>query len=502
MRVEGMRSLHRGDPDEVGGYLILGRLGSGGMGVVYLARDRHGALVAVKVVHAAMADDETFRERFRSEVARAQQVPPFCTAEVLDADPDHHPPFLVTEYVDGPSLHDEVSTRGPMTPANVHSVALGVASALTAIHGAEVIHRDLKPRNVLLAPGSPKVIDFGIARAFESVGQHTRTGQWVGTVEYMAPERFGDPALSLTPAADVFAWGVVVAYAASGRTPFDGGSPTATAARIIAHPPDLAGVPLALRPLVAAALAKNPEHRPAAADLMRELSGAAPVAGGNHHRRMPPPMPTRAPAHAAAPARTPAPNRAERSTKSLTSLALVLVGVLAVAGLTVGGLSIAGLNPLARSAKDDAAAAAPPPQQGKIVDGARRLASLPDAYQIRNGLSATCLTADGDRLDRSECGSSASQTWHWLEDGTLRTANGQCAGIAPERDAGRSKVAVASCTKERAQQWRAVGPLGTPAKRHLIALGEDECLEANEDSGVLIGKCTDTSSQEWDLVRR
>ncbi len=265
------------DPRRIGPYEVTARLGSGGMGTVYLGRTAEDVEVAIKVVRPEYALDDEFRARFRSEVERARQVPPFCTAEVLDADPGHDPPYLVVEYVDGPSLAEVVERRGRLSAGNLHGVAIGVATALTAIHGAGVIHRDLKPRNVLLPPGNPKVIDFGIARAFEPTSRHTRTGQMLGTVAYMAPERFDDThaGRAVTPAADVFAWGAVVAYAGTGRTPFEADSAPATAMRILSQPPVLEGLPHGLADLVALALAKEPEDRPTARELLDLL-----LAGG------------------------------------------------------------------------------------------------------------------------------------------------------------------------------------------------------------------------------
>ncbi|AGZ39405.1 serine/threonine protein kinase [Actinoplanes friuliensis] len=267
--------LRPGDPLRLGRYEILGRLGQGGMGTVFLARDADDIRVAIKMVRPEYADDPEFRGRFRSEVTRAQQVPPFSTAAVLDADPSHDPPYLVVEYVDGPSLTSYVHERGPLSGPALDSVAVGIATALTAIHGAGVIHRDLKPGNVLFALGGIKVIDFGIARAFEATSRHTRTDQMVGTVAYMAPERF-DPEYGqdVTSAADVFAWGAVVAYAATGRTPFSADSPAATAVRILTQPPDTRGIPEPLRGLVEGALAKYPEQRPTARELLDTLLGS------------------------------------------------------------------------------------------------------------------------------------------------------------------------------------------------------------------------------------
>jgi hypothetical protein len=270
--------LRGSDPRQLGRYRLLRRLGEGGMGVVYLAAAPDGPLVAVKAIRGDVADDPEFRRRFRSEVARARQVPPFCTAEVLDADPDHDPPYLVVEYVDGPSLADAIRERGRLTSANLHGLAIGVATALTAIHGAGVIHRDLKPSNVLLAPGSPKVIDFGIARALLGSAGHTRTDQVMGTVGYMAPERFGPTAAdALTPASDVFSWGAVIAYAGTGRVPFGVDTAPIVALRIMTQPPDLEGLTGPLRDLLEQALAKDPADRPTARDLLDRLLAVGPA---------------------------------------------------------------------------------------------------------------------------------------------------------------------------------------------------------------------------------
>lgn len=273
--------LGPGDPARIGDYRLVALLGEGGMGRVYLARSTSGQHVAVKVLRTDIADGEQFCRRFRDEVARARQVPPFCTAEVIDADPDHDPPYLVVEYVEGPDLATVVRDSGPLRPAHLHAVAIGVATALTAIHGVGVIHRDLKAANVLLAPGSPKVIDFGLAREIDAAAQHTTTGELVGTVAYMAPERLEPAGRELTPAADIFAWGAVVALAGTGRVPFAADTLPAMAYQIMTEPPDLAGLPGDLRVLVAEALAKDPADRPTARDLLDRLLTAGPPGSGD-----------------------------------------------------------------------------------------------------------------------------------------------------------------------------------------------------------------------------
>jgi hypothetical protein len=285
-RLGAVGPLQPGDPRQVGRYLLSGRLGAGGMGTVYLGRAAGpggGRPVAVKVVHPELAGDPEFRARFADEVAAARRVAPFCTARVLDADPAARPPWLVTEYVDGVPLGTAVADGGPLDPSTLHGVALGVAAALAAVHAAGVVHRDLKPSNVLLSLSGPRVIDFGIAQALDVARAHTQVGMLVGTPGWMAPEQFRahGQASPVGPASDVFSWGSLVAYAATGRNPWGtaGGlslPPAEQAQRILAGAPDLAGLGGPLRGLVERALAKDPARRPSARQLVDELLGGAP----------------------------------------------------------------------------------------------------------------------------------------------------------------------------------------------------------------------------------
>jgi serine/threonine protein kinase len=256
----------------VGSYVLEGRLGAGGMGTVFFGRsERDSKLVAVKIVRADLAGDTAFRARFRAEVLAARRVAGSCTARVLDADPDCPQPYLVTEYVDGIPLEQAITRDGPMPPSSLEGFAVGVAVALTAIHAAGIVHRDLKPSNVLLSAFGPKVIDFGIARALDGTGSLTMTGMVMGSPGWMAPEQLvGQP---VTPAADVFLWGVLVAYAGTGRHPFGSGSMDAIAYRVVHHRPNLSGIDGRLGELVAAALFQEPNRRPAARTLLLELLG-------------------------------------------------------------------------------------------------------------------------------------------------------------------------------------------------------------------------------------
>jgi predicted Ser/Thr protein kinase len=544
--------LRRTDPREVGGYTLLGRLGAGGMGVVYLARAADRRLVAVKMVHAELAGDDEFRGRFHSEVERARQVPPFCTAEVLDADADHDPPYLVVEYVDGPSLGQAVEDRGPLSVANVHAVAVGVASALSAIHGAGVIHRDLKPRNVLLAPGSPKVIDFGIARAFEGTSQHTRTGQLVGTVAYMAPERFSaEPGTPLTPASDIFAWGSVVAYAATGRAPFDGDSPPVTAARILSGVPNLNGLADPLLRLVELALAKDAEDRPTARELLDMLlTAGTPVAtasartaaratvrapavpavtvGGRSGgpaplattgtatvpvQRRPQPdrqvrpdgFPTPAGAgsgrhvtwvpavdHRPQGRRAQPPPQRGRAAHSRPSNGRVAVQVsallLLMTALVVGGVATVVNGPDGRAAATFAAPTA---------------AARPDRSVVRSELTGTCLDVkNGLSSDRQPvrmwpCNQGSNQVWRWEPDGTLRSLD-RCLAVVDDATADGAQVRLASCDGSPGQQWTYTDG------RDVVNPPADKCLDIRDRStadgaALQLWSCAGAANQKWRL---
>ncbi|WP_030814812.1 serine/threonine-protein kinase [Streptomyces sp. NRRL S-337] len=261
-------------PEYAGKYRLEARLGAGGMGVVHLARSSSGLSLAVKVIHAEFAQDPEFRGRFRQEVAAARRVSGAFTAPVVDADPDAGRPWMATLHIPGPTLSDHVKRNGPLTPGEVRRLAAGLAEALRDIHRAGVVHRDLKPGNVLLAADGPKVIDFGISRPSDS-DMRTETGKLIGTPPFMAPEQFQRPR-EVGPAADVFALGSVLVHAATGRGPFDSESPYIVAYQVVHDDADLAGVPRELVPLIESCLAKDPADRPTPDALMELLQTDAP----------------------------------------------------------------------------------------------------------------------------------------------------------------------------------------------------------------------------------
>ncbi|MFF2039427.1 serine/threonine-protein kinase [Kitasatospora sp. NPDC058170] len=268
-------ALRETDPRVIGGYRLEDRLGTGGMGVVYRARSASGRQVAVKVIRPELAEHAAFRARFRLEVEAARRVSGAFTASVVDADADAEAPWLATVFIAAPTLSDRVEEQGPLSVAQLRWLAAGLAEALRDIHRAGLVHRDLKPGNVLLADDGPRVIDFGIARALDAAPL-TTTGAIVGTPPFMAPEQFRRGAVG--PATDVFALGSVLVYAATGRGPFDGDGVHAMGFRVVFEEPDLVGLPVELRPLVTACLAKDAAQRPTVERLLAwATDGVEPV---------------------------------------------------------------------------------------------------------------------------------------------------------------------------------------------------------------------------------
>ncbi|MEU0571269.1 ABC transporter substrate-binding protein [Nonomuraea sp. NPDC005983] len=302
-----MRALRPGDPGKVGSFEVTHFIGEGGQGGVYLGVGAGGERVAIKMLHARFADDWQAVRRFEREAEAARRVAEFCTARVLEVGALDGRPYIVSEYVEGPSLQQQVSAQGPITGSALIRLAVTTATALAAIHRAGVMHRDFKPSNVLLGSDGARVIDFGIARALDL--SQSLTTSVVGTPAYMAPEQFhGNP----LPASDVFAWAGTMVYAATGRAAFGVGTLPAVMHRILALEPDLSGVPESLLPVLRSALAKDPFARPTAEQLLQALITAPPPmaapgqdAGRAASRPAPPPTASTRQAPAATTARGP-----------------------------------------------------------------------------------------------------------------------------------------------------------------------------------------------------
>ncbi|WP_214107796.1 serine/threonine-protein kinase [Acrocarpospora catenulata] len=271
MQPTGTIPLQPEDPPELGPYRLLGRLGEGGMGTVYLGSSAEGRLVAIKVIRSGYASG-SFAARFHAEVGNARRVASFCTAQVLeDGTTADGRPYMVTEYIAGTPLSEQISRHGALEPGQLHGVAIGVATALAAIHVAGLVHRDLKPANVILSMSGPRVIDFGIARALDATQGPTQAGEVVGSPGWWAPEQVSGGELG--PWTDIFAWGCLVAYAGNGRHPYGMGDAGLMAARVLSGSPDLGDLPAPLDDLVRRATSRDPAQRPGAQDLMLALVG-------------------------------------------------------------------------------------------------------------------------------------------------------------------------------------------------------------------------------------
>ena len=506
-RVSPLRSS---DPTRLGDYLLVGRLGAGGMGVVYLGQDTGGEYVAVKVVHAALATDPEYAARFRGEVSRAEQVPPFCTARFLHADLDHDPPYLVVEYIDGPSLAEVVAERGPLVGGALHSLTVGIATALAGIHGAGVIPRDLKPGNVLLPAGGTKVIDFGLARPVEVTSQLTAQHTMVGTVSYMAPERLEGDGRPVTAAADVFAWGCVVTYAGTGHTPFEGDSPSVVASRILVGEPDLSGLPDPLAEVVSRALAKDPADRPTTQQLLGMLVGGADGTGTAPPRPDPLDAPTsvRSPVRSdanAEPTAGPAPEppgSSGRRRRRPWALVAVAVAVLLIVGIGVAGyLNVhAGTAPPADPAAHGArlattGPASPSPSASAAVSKAPPARST--SGQSQPGPSKRAGDPAGAQPTAApNYGVPAGGTGTVRSVGSAQCLDSDSNGSVYVNGQQGGNAFAGTCTTSASQRWREV-PEGS-GFYHLVDEQTALCLDGDSNGNLYTTPCFDgDTNQRW-----
>ncbi|MEV7565007.1 serine/threonine protein kinase [Streptomyces tanashiensis] len=504
--------LRTGDPKQVGEWTLVGRLGAGGMGVVYLAQGADGRLVALKRLREDLASDPEFRERFRREAAALVRVQGTCTARVLTVDVEASSPYVVMEYVQGPTLAEYVGEQGPLRDGMAHGFAVGLAEALAAIHRAGVVHRDLKPGNVLLSEQGPKVIDFGIAQAADATAL-TRAGVAVGTVGYMAPEQVRGQA---GPPADVFAWALTVAYATTGRPPFGTGPAEAVLHRVLHEEPDLDGVPPHLRALLTSALAGSPERRPTPGQLLSGLTGAQDPGTLLDVEAVTTVLATvwQMPEAAAPPAAVP-----RRRTAWFAAAGVVLL--LSAAGILWNVLPGYGrptasgpASPPAPTAGGSSPASAPPTSPGTTAPGTTA-PSTPDATPppppspsavtgaVTNAHSGLCLDTNGPQRPGLDvvlrtCGNFSGQIWRYDETGLhlTNTPSGLCLDTYGKPAAGVPAV-LNPCGNYTGQQWRYDADSG-----RLTNPASGLCLDTNgppasDNVALVLNPCGNRTGQDW-----
>ncbi|MEU8435171.1 protein kinase [Streptomyces sp. NPDC029216] len=421
-----VRPARPGDPKRVGPYRVIGRLGSGGMGTVHAALDPAGQRVAVKVVHTALAEDPEFRARFRREVQLSARVQGPCLIPLVAADPDAATPWLATAYASGDTLDRHLAAHGPLTGGTLYAFAAGTAQALAAVHAAGVVHRDVKPQNVILTATGPRVLDFGIAHAADGTSV-TRTGAMTGTPGWISPEHYRTGTVG--PAGDMFAWGTLVAYAATGRAPFGTGAPDAVAYRVMSADPDLTGLPAELRGIVENALAKDPAARPAAHETARMCVGLLAAQATQVIR--PGGAPTVVGGLVGAEWNVPAPYDPPWRPGGRPG---VRIGITLAAGAVVGGLVGGALALPAEDKARPAASVSPPPATASADD--RPPASVDTGRQT---------TAPRPAPRRTEGDAEAP-------DGRLPTVTGLAAARIPSTD--REEVRMATETVHRLfREW-------------------------------------------------
>ncbi|MDQ0952243.1 ABC-type branched-subunit amino acid transport system substrate-binding protein [Streptomyces phaeochromogenes] len=470
----GVRALKPGDPPFVGGYRLLGRLGAGGMGVVYLARSTGGALVALKVIRAEYAADHDFRARFRREAEAASRLTGQWVIPVTAAEPAAREPWLATAFVPGPSLAEAVTLHGPLPERTVRALGARLAEALTEVHAAGLVHRDVKPGNILLALDGPRLIDFGIARSTGATAL-TASDVVIGSPGYLSPEQARAQGGDIGPPSDVFSLGCVLAYAATGRRPFGTGTAAAVIFRTVHEEPDLDAVPRSLVPLLSDCLAKDPAARPTAQEVRDALAGederegegtdgrACEQAGGQAGARkddwLPPSLPRliaeRSSAVLALPDPGPATVVQPPEPPGLSRRRLLALGSAAAVVLTGGGL---------------AAWAASRPASGG--NGATRSAPLP-RYVI--GLHADLSGSDKAIGRAQERGARLA-----VEDFNSRSRDGRTFDLALKvlDDAGEPKRAAEVAGKFAADDdvYAVVGPTGSASAETAVSRYEKALL--------------------------
>jgi eukaryotic-like serine/threonine-protein kinase len=396
-----IKELKTGDPASVGPYRLLGRLGAGGMGQVYLAKSPGGRLVAIKLIRPELAEERGFRSRFASEISAARNVSGIYTAAVVDADSDAELPWMATVYVPGPSLTDAVEDNGPLPVESVLALAAGLAEALQAIHRADLVHRDLKPSNVLLATDGPRVIDFGISLALER-SMMTATGMVMGSPGFMSPEQARGQREVGAPT-DVFSFGAVLAFAATGTSPFGAGPTPALLYRVVNETPDLTAVPARLSPLIEQCLAKDPADRPTPAEILAALSDDVGVLTGEWL----PPTIAESMSRYSPTVQTPLPPALKEQEPSPAGPGAVAAGA-AVAGAAVAGAAAAaGADAAASDASTPAAPGssaadrATPPPETALSDIPGQIGYEPTTLEPVIPGSAAADSAAATRVERS-----------------------------------------------------------------------------------------------------
>ncbi|MES4900773.1 MULTISPECIES: ricin-type beta-trefoil lectin domain protein [unclassified Streptomyces] len=529
----GIRPLNPGDPRDIAGYALHGRLGAGGMGTVYLSATRGGQPIALKVVHPEFAEDPKFRQRFEQEVRASRQVRGRYILPVVDSNTGGPVPWLATEYAPGLSLALAVATHGPLPTGVALQLTAGIAHALEAIHALQITHRDLKPGNVILAPDGPAVIDFGIARAAEATPL-TGTDMRIGTPTFMAPEQLRGAA-PVTPAIDVFALGLTSHVAATGVHPFGEGPGPAVLYRIDRDEPDLTACPEEIRPVISRCLAKDPEARPTPAEvvaLCREagarlgLTEVLPTAGWLPPAFLPAPAPVPAPAPPAPPmppqpsAQTPSSPpipprtvydprsgarpgnpRRRRLVTGLAALAIVAVAVAAAALIWLpnrGDGKNDGASPddsqksssqktPSRETSQEKTSSANPPAQA---------AAPPKAFDstvkiFTNAATGHCLDSNGDEEAYAfDCNGGGYQKW--TASGkrfSLRdAASDMCLG---SDDAG--ELSMSTCGRDDQQRWKISN------KSVLRNSATGLCLDGDPDGTLRAIECDSSDRQKWNV---